>query len=402
MTDPGGSDTRSSFDPHGEALDGLHNSFSDGQRAAIRAIDDWYVDARSLEFYLAGEAGTGKTTIASWFIRYLGERHLDVLVGAYTGKAAAVLRKKGVWQAQTLHSMIYRPVEGSNPIRFEPAYDSPLADADLLIVDEVSMVSRALAGDVRSYGRKTLVLGDPGQLPPIEGTGAFTNREPDFLLTEIHRQAADSPILALAYRARRGKQIDWCDDPRATVAPLSFSALLAAEAEGAQVICGTHRARWAITRRIRARRGFSGLLPEPGERLLCCKNDHGLGLYNGMMGTLVEVLDDGTNDPEDRPYLRIKMEDLSSPIETLVAREPWIEHEAGRRVQPAFHQRGVQLFDFGWVLTCHKAQGSEWPAVVVVDDSSAFGEDRWKWLYTAITRASERVTLLRRETVDER
>lgn len=397
MNDPTGFDIRPRLDPRGEGSEGLLNSFSDGQRDAVRSILRWYAEDPSRELYLAGEAGTGKTTIASWLINHLSDAGLDVLVGAYTGKAAAVLRKKGVSQAQTLHSMIYRSIADSNPLRFEAAIDSPLAHADLLVVDEVSMVGRDLAADLRGYRRKILVLGDPGQLPPVgDGIGAFTNRDPDVLLTEVHRQAAESPILRLAYRARRGQEIGWSDDPRAVVAPLSFGALLK-ESDEAQVLCGTHRARWAVTRRIRERRGFSGLLPQPGERVICRKNDHGLGLYNGMLGEVLEVLDDGSNDVEDRPYLRIKMEDLREPVETLVHRDPWLEHEAGRRLNPPFHQRGVQLFDFGWVLTVHSAQGSEWDSVVVVDDSSAFGENRWKWLYTAITRASERVTLLRRD-----
>lgn len=392
-------DTRDRLDPRGAGSEGLYNSLSDHQRSAAKRIVGWYADSPSREFYLAGEAGTGKTTIASWVIRHLDEAGLRVLVGAYTGKAAAVLRKKGVSQAQTLHSMIYHPVEGSNPVRFEAAYDSPLGDADLLIVDEVSMVSHSLAADVRSYRRKVFVLGDPGQLPPISGAGAFTDRDPDFTLTEIHRQAASSPIIKLAYRARRGLEIDTSDDPRATVAPLSFKALLGAEG---QILCGTHRARWAITRKVREKLGFSGLLPNPGERVICRKNDHAIGLYNGMLGTIIELLDDGTNDFENRPYLRVKMDDLSTPVETLVAREPWMEHEAGKRLNPPLHQRGVQLFDFGHVLTVHSAQGSEWESVVVVDDSSAFGDDRHRWLYTAITRASERVTLLRRDVAKAR
>ena len=356
------------------------------QTAALDEIYAWLARPHDLEFYLAGYAGTGKTTLAAQLI---AEARARVCVATLTGKAASVLRRKGVGQAQTIHSLIYRPIEGTDPIEWGLAADSPLAYAQLLIVDEISMVGHDLADDLRSYGKKILVLGDPGQLPPIRGQGAFTSREPDVFLSEIHRQAAESPILRLATMARLGQPIPPSEDPAARVTPLTFNEVLAAPG---QLICGTHRARWAITRRVRE---CDGVIPVAGERVICRRNNHNLGLYNGLLGTVVEVLDDGSNDDEGRPFLSIKMDDLDAPIVTRVELTPFLEHADGIR-RPHLRRRGVELFDFGYVLTCHSAQGSEWPDVTVVDDSSAFREEASRWLYTALTRASERVTLLKR------
>jgi exodeoxyribonuclease-5 len=362
---------------------------SPAQREASSRILDWLTRSPERELYLAGYAGTGKTTIAAQLI---AELELRVCVATLTGKAASVLRRKGVYQAQTIHSMIYVPVPNTDPIEWSLDQVSPLAYADLLIVDEVSMVGHDLADDLRSYGKKILVLGDPGQLPPIHGTGAFTSREPDVFLSEIHRQAAESPIIRLATMARQGQPIPLSDEPVARVVPLSFNEVLASRG---QLICGTHRARWAITKRVRERDGFGGTIPGAGERVICRRNNREHGLYNGLIGTVAEVLDDGDNDEEGRPYLKIVMDDLQAPIETRVELTPFLEHTDGLR-RPYLRRRGVELFDFGYVLTCHSAQGSEWPDVTVVDDSSAFREDADRWLYTALTRASERITLLKR------
>ena len=119
----------------------------------------------------------------------------NVRTAAYTGKAASVLRKKGVEDAQTIHSLIYTAVEDeeTGEVHFILSDDSPAADADLIVLDEVIMVNKEIADDLQSFGKKILVLGDPGQLPPVSGEGAFTSREPDVFLREIHRQAADQP-----------------------------------------------------------------------------------------------------------------------------------------------------------------------------------------------------------------
>jgi UvrD-like helicase family protein/AAA domain-containing protein len=257
-----------------------------------------------------------------------------------------------------------------------------------LLVHNCSMVSNDIAADLRSFGVKMLVIGDPGQLPPIRGTGAFTSREPDTLLTEIHRQAAESPILRLATMARCGEHLPLGEHGEGvTVRRYDRADVLRPDH---QIICGTHRTRWALTAVLRETRGVSGLWPRAGEPVICCRNDREAGLYNGMMGICVQ---DSVTTGDD-VMLFVRMDDESTTREILASTMLFREHDARSSLPPERWRRGVQLFDFGYVLTCHKAAGSEWESVIVVDESRFFREDRSKWIYTAITRASNELTIL--------
>ncbi|MEO2040180.1 MAG: ATP-dependent RecD-like DNA helicase, partial [Martelella sp.] len=169
--------------------------FSPQQDEALQAVARWLKEGRAPVFRLFGFAGTGKTTLARYFAEHVDG---EVLFAAFTGKAAQVLRSRGATNARTIHSLIYRP-KGEEMIEDEetgktsvsPMFtlnrQSPLAKAALIIIDECSMVDEKLGQDLVSFGTPVLVLGDPGQLPPVSGGGYFTNHEPDYLLTEIHR-----------------------------------------------------------------------------------------------------------------------------------------------------------------------------------------------------------------------
>ena len=185
--------------------------FSPEQDAALVAVSDWLKQGFPQVFRLFGFAGTGKTTLA----RHLAEGvDGDVLFAAFTGKAALVLRSRGAKKASTIHSLIYRPRgeelvedEDTGKSAMTPLFtlnrQSPVANAALIVIDECSMVDEDLGRDLMSFGTPILVLGDPGQLPPISGGGFFTDHEPDVLLQEIHRQARDNPIIDLAQLARQ-------------------------------------------------------------------------------------------------------------------------------------------------------------------------------------------------------
>ena len=180
-----------------------HMDFTSEQNAAFSRIEQWLRNPTAPQvFRLFGYAGTGKTTMA----REMARGQAGVVFGAFTGKAASVMRAKGCHDASTIHAMIYRRV--SDDITGRPIFvlndDGPAARASLIIIDECSMVDRRLGEHLLSFGRRVLVLGDPAQLPPVQGAGFFTAADPDVLLTEIHRQTAGSPIIELADRVRRG------------------------------------------------------------------------------------------------------------------------------------------------------------------------------------------------------
>lgn len=373
--------------------------FSPQQDEALKAVSRWLKDGRKPIFRLFGYAGTGKTTLARYFAEHVDG---EVLFAAFTGKAAQVLRARGARNARTIHSLIYRP-RGEEAVEDEetgkttvsPMFSinrqSPLAQAKLIIVDECSMVDEALGKDLMSFGTPILVLGDPGQLPPISGGGFFTEHEPDYLLTEIHRQARDNPIIDLAMQVREGREIMQGDYGAARVIGKGdVDRDLVIEAD--QVLVGTNRTRRRYNQRLRELKGFTQQYPQSGDKLVCLRNDPSKGLLNGslwqVMTSSKETVKPGINlmlrpedDDMDRGAAKIKL--LKAAFEDPDSEIPWTT------------KKRYDDFDFGYALTVHKAQGSQWNNVVLFDESWAFRDTRERWLYTAITRAAETLTIVR-------
>src|SRR3954470_1062620 len=178
-------------------------AWSPQQQHALGAVAQWLRQGSPQVFSLFGYAGTGKTTLA----KHIAEDvEGEVAFGAFTGKAASVLRAKGCPEASTIHSMIYRTRESDEggPL-FALNRSGLAAKADLIIIDECSMVDEELGRDLLSFGKPVLVLGDPAQLPPVKGGGFFTAELPDAMLTEVHRQARDNPIIRLSMAVREGQ-----------------------------------------------------------------------------------------------------------------------------------------------------------------------------------------------------
>ena len=370
---------------------------SSAQARVIMQIADWWQSGQP-EFYLAGYAGTGKTTIAQLAVEAIesrARRAIQVLYAAYTGKAANVLRRKTGQPAMTLHRILYRAVEDveTGKVRFVLNPDSPLADADLLIIDECSMVTQRIADDARSFGKRILVLGDPGQLPPIEGQSPFTRRQPDAFLQDIHRQAADSPILYLATLAREGRPIPFGNyGSGVRKIRRDRGAIEAVQDPNAQVLCGLNRVRWKVTSFLRAQEGLDGLWPEAGEPLIGCRNEHDKGFWNGTLCRAEGLGAIGQGWREAR--IRTEEGDLH---EMRIRAEPFLDLQAQAHVERHLdfqRRREHSLIDFAYVLSVHKAQGSQWENVVVLDDSRAFCADARRWLYTAITRAEKGLVLV--------
>lgn len=342
---------------------------------------------RQQVFRLFGTAGTGKTTLA----KEIADNVSGITqFGSFTGKAALVLRKKGCHNAQTLHSMIYHVDDGvDGQPKFSLNEKSPVRNAALLIVDEVSMVDEKLGYDLLSFGTPVLVLGDPGQLPPIEGQGFFVNESPDVLLTEIHRQAADNPIIRLSMQAREGVALScgaYGDSKVIRRMDCRESIVMGAD----QIIVGMNKTRRDFNRRIRSIKGIEDPMPTEGEKLICLKNDRERQLLNGGMW--------GVNDVDSRGdewvSMRVTAEDDPSrpdPVRVDVLKDFFMgtQDELDK-----WKRKASDEFDFAYAITGHKSQGSEWPAVVVFDQSHVFRNDASRWLYTAITRAADRVTVV--------
>lgn len=398
------------------------------QSAALDAAHKW-LDAKNEQvFRLFGYAGTGKTTIARLFAEGVKGR---VLFGAFTGKAAHVLQQRGCPDAKTLHQLIYKYTpksraeykklenelfelqlrkeqnpDGLTPLEQkrgaeileqmkkhatalkQPGFSlnpvSEVKGAGLVVIDEVSMVGERMGADLLSFGAPVLVLGDPAQLPPVAEGGYFTRDNPHALLTEIHRQVADSPIIKLATNIRGGGSLlvgRWGDSEvmrKGTLQPEYVARNFD------QVIVGTNKTRRTANAMIRKELGFTSTLPEPGDKLICLRNNHEEGLMNGSQWKVQECVEQGADTVE----LCLEDEDGRS-----IVCDAWRHPFEGRELK--FWEHGeAEEFDFGYAITCHKAQGSQWPRVLIIDESYVFRADWRRWLYTALTRAQESVTVV--------
>jgi len=400
----------------------------DGDQArAIEKFNKWFNGKSPKFFSLIGPAGTGKTSLAKYLAANVAGQ---VYFMAFTGKAALVMRQAGCPLASTIHSFVYAPqersrvrllelrkhvaefppdgqpeelddlmdqlrIEETNATRpmFKLRSDSPIRYASLIVIDECSMIDEQIGKDLLSFNVPILALGDPGQLPPVFGQGYFTRPKPNHLLTQIHRQALDSPIIQMATTVRTGGTLKPgcygnCEVIEASKSPEAKARVQELVMAADQIIVGRNKTRQNINRRTREVLGYPEKLPVPGDKLICLRNNHDLGLLNGSLWELEEI--DVFTD--DQAQLVVKPYQQPGPPITCIAHM----HHFQRRIKELDHwdRRDAEEFDFGYAITCHKSQGSQWGNVLVIDESDCFRENASKHLYTAITRAISKVTVL--------
>ncbi len=364
-------------------------NWSPEQDAALLSVDSWLKggakDASNQVFRLFGYAGAGKTTLARHLAEHAGG---EVAFAAFTGKAAHVMRQKGCAGASTIHALIYRPAGGEDEDEpmFTLRHDAPASTADLIIIDECSMVDEELGRDLLSFGKKVLVLGDPAQLPPVKGGGFFTGAEPDFMLTEIHRQAADNPIIRLSMAIREGGDFDEQSEQCRIISKrdISTDEIIAAD----QILVGANRTRKRYNDRLRELHGHTDLTPEAGEKLVCLRNNKKKAMLNGGIWTV----DRRMSPRGGRVRFSVHPEEGGKAVNVSVPRAFFLD---GPEKVPWEQRKGADEFDYGYALTVHKAQGSQWDDVVLFDESYMFREHSARWLYTGVTRAAKRLTLVR-------
>jgi exodeoxyribonuclease-5 len=395
--------------------------WSPQQDAALMAVQRWRDSGSQQVFRLFGFAGTGKTTLARHFAEGVGGQ---VLFAAYTGKAAHVLQRSGCEGATTIHSLIYRsrdksqarlkqleadlaallgkpdvPPSKLQQLRIEvaqersnlsrPAFslntESDVRDADMVIIDECSMVDGRMGEDLLSFEKPILVLGDPAQLPPIAGGGFFTGHKADVMLTEIHRQARDNPIIVLSTKVREDGQLELGTYGESRViekSQLNREDVLAAD----QLLVGRNATRREFNRRVRELKGRVDWIPIKDDKLVCLRNDHEVGLLNGSLWTCNAAVD----LENDRLSLTVTPEEGGTSIDC----EAHSHYLAGKVTEMEWWTRKeAQEFDYGYAMTVHKAQGSQWGSVMLFDEWRRDG--RREWLYTAMTRAQNAITVVR-------
>lgn len=386
-------------------------TLSTDQAEALRQIGAWYRSKSTPYLTLGGYAGTGKTTLIAYLRQALHQLDPEARVAfcAYTGKAARVLQERLKDQkvprrsdsVTTIHSLIYASKDG---VSSSPFWElKPSLERQLIIVDEASMVDEAIWKDLLSFKIPILAVGDHGQLPPV-GSSFNLMKEPQIRLERIWRQAEDSAIIDVATTARQtgvipvgvfGEGVRKLDRAEAETGQLVQEILESWKPE-LLLLCGYNATRSKLNQAIRGYRDYESLEPQIGDRVVCLRNNRTKKIFNGMLGEIKSIMR-AQNDPEGQWYdVEISLEGEDYPYVGLVYRAQFGASETVKEVPLLPNGERGDLWDFGYALTVHKAQGSQAESVLVFEEKFAkSNEEDWRrWLYTAVTRASQNLTIV--------
>ena len=369
---------------------------TDEQAFALSKIKAWYQNGKSEPFVLTGYAGTGKSTIIPFAVGELGLDWSRVILMTFTGKAATVMTEKSGRQAHTIHSQIYKPNWTQDPktkklrLDWELNEESAVANASLVVIDEMSMVDHKMLNDLRSYGVPIIMLGDDFQLPPISGKEIFDEYPAQAVLQEVHRQALTSPILRQANEIRqggalqKGKQVS--EDETSTLSVIPYREIYDQDfLDSDVVITYYNKSRRRLNNWFRQQYGRDGLLPVEGDRIICLRNQRSLNIYNGLLGVACE--DAREVEPDTFYELEVHMDNHENPqhlelVDTKVFKDETTAYD------PA-----VSQIDYGYALTGHKSQGSQFDkGIILLERPTKKVEDR-RWLYTTLTRFAKHATV---------
>lgn len=366
---------------------------------------------------ISGYAGTGKSTLVHFIIEAINVDEDEVAYCAYTGKAADVLHRKGNRNSMTLHRLLYDsiPRPGGGFLRIPKKH----LDYKIIVVDEVSMVPKSMIDLLLSYRVYVLFLGDPFQLPQIDKEEKHDLLDkPHVFLDEIMRQEAESEIIRLTMKIRAGEQIDFGRGKQVCVIPkneLVTGHMLWAD----QIICATNNVRHNVNNQMRQLLNYHGVL-QPGEKVIIKRNywdicnEDGEVLVNGTIGrvdlpfeSFVRLPGYIKNDRRDLPTIIVNFtpdgestfEGLDIDKDFLLTEQPCVDWRVAYKVGQLKNKIGDILpkqATYGYCLTGHAAQGSEWDRVLVLEEKFPFDKtEHARWLYTCCTRASEKLVLMR-------
>lgn len=309
----------------------------------------------------------------------------------------------------TAHRLLYKSIQRSDGT-FVHFPRRPIISFELIVVDEISMLPKSMWDLLLSHRIPVIALGDPGQLPPVMAENNHILDTPHIFLDEVMRQAAESEIIRLTMDIRNGKSLTPFMGQEVRIVERTELLEPGFLSWGDQIICGKNATRNSINEIMR-KIVMQTDNPEPqvGDRLICLKNDWecinttGDALVNGLNGTLTDL-----KYTDDNPFMQKtpvitftpSIED-SSPFcgleidyKLLVEHEPTVNSNTFKSIPRYFHPKE---FDYGYCITCHKAQGSEYDKVIVLEEFLR-GENRethQRWLYTAATRAAKKLIIVR-------
>ncbi len=409
------------------------NCLSDEQEMVLNELIKWVENRNPFQIkekkfkVVRGFAGTGKTFLISELVKNLKKnRQFHISLCCFTGKAASVLKKrlkenKVLYDSDyigTVHKMMYKPIfytmDGQLKLK---NWEKINIDSDLIIVDEASMINKKIFQDIISHGIKTVFFGDAGQLPPISPDNFNILECYDYELTTPHRQSLENPIIQLSQKIRNDEIIkvgiygDGVFKLNNTQGRKVFEDILNNDYDenNAVVLCGLNRTRVELNKKIRKTlRGFEGF-PNSTDRIICLKNNSEKGIMNGQLGTLIFSLRSRINYRGKKLLeTTIKMDDHDIMYDALLDENTFNYKESFTNISKTYDKNflkflnkntdysNIDFFDYGYCLSVHKSQGSEWENVIVFEETSKYWNMDFykKWLYTAVTRAKKKLFII--------
>lgn len=393
---------------------------NDQQLDAIKKLVKWYF-CESIEkqyFTVFGYAGTGKSTVVNIAIKMLGLPLSDVIFCTLTGKASLVLRMKGN-PSNTIHRTFYSTFKKGNSFLFS-LKKKISSNIKLIVIDEVSMVTKKMFEDILSFGTPVLALGDPGQLPPLGTPNIAIQRADlaDVFLTLAMRQDDTSGVLDLANLTRNEQLPEYKQYKASKV--VHFNEIIDDVCNYDMVVCYSNKMRRYLNKYIRGKKGFTSIYPQKGEKIVCLMNNYNycieyedipINIVNGMVGYCNS--DAFTVDENNMEVLKLDFTpdflvdknvmgnlhldtkcfcEIFEQYEKDISKDAFIEEIYNNDIED--DKLGeVCMIDYGYAVTCHKSQGSEADNVLVVVEPNIPKHIFFRWLYTAITRAKKSVTV---------
>ena len=365
---------------------------------------------------ISGYAGSGKSTLVKFLVAALEIPEENIVYACFTGKACNVLQQKGCKNVSTLHRLLYefRPRSDGTFFRLPKTE----LEYELVIVDEVSMASKELIQQLFKHQVYVVCLGDPFQLPPInpEDDNHLLDH-PHVFLDEIHRQAQESEIIRVSMDIRAGRPLELLDGNDVKIVDKE-DLVNGMYTWADQILCAKNETRIGINNQMREMLGREGE-PQEGDKVICLRNywdvldSDGNPLINGTIGFLQNNYTTTLSYPYfingggkfDVIHSNIATETNSAFNDLLLDKrlilegrkslDPKVEWRMMKNEALAW--RVPKEFTYGYAITCHKAQGSQFSKVLIIEENFPFGkEEHQRWLYTALTRAIDKAVIVRK------
>ncbi|MDB4710303.1 AAA family ATPase [Flavobacteriales bacterium] len=425
------------------------------QKEALELTQKFVAKETKHDFMIIqGSAGTGKSTIIKAIAEYLNNTEINCVLAAPTGKAAKVMKSKSGRIAKTVHSLIYIPEKQKNGLGIKWVRKSHKTDDySIFIIDESSMISdtinnseefiatKPLLTDLIEFVKeknsenKIIFIGDKYQLPPVKEEESpalsfnyLTNTKKlkgtIVELTKVMRQNENSSILNNATQIRHAIS-------NGTLVPNLAINKISTQDKAVQLLIDNYNFNdpskvtaiaWInknvneLNSKVREGLGFSNQKIKINESLMLMKN-----IYTNnhviMSGELVKIIDidqeiedyadlkfqnakiEFNNSNGDKVYATIKIltdtlsslkGHISSEQEGKLLQESYKKNLTFRETQNPSDDEYVGALRprYSYAVTCHKAQGGEWENVII---HPYIPTKNLRWLYTAITRASEEI-----------